>query len=687
MTVRLQASVAMTFAVLTALVIGVTTGLFFWNNRNLAIETARVEMAEAQARTGAALDAVILPVVRTVQTMARLVETFPDEIQASAGMRLAEAEMAGLPHVYGVYVAVAATGEFFQAARLVPGQAVFGHEAAPVPAGAATVRRAIRGGLAQIAFVGADGRVSATSLRQSDFDPRGRVWFQRAAAADGAVISPVYQFSSTQEPGVTFSQAVRGPGGAALAVVGADMSLEAVSAILRDIRVDGVGETFLLDQNRNVVAASETQAAGGEPALTAMAVAAWDGTDNAFFRMQSTATQGGHLVAIARLPPMLGTHPYLGVIVPTRHYTGAIADTTLRVIALALAVGLVALAATVVLARLLSGSLGRVSAEARRISAFDLAGEFAMQSRISEVADLGAAVGNMKNSLRSFAAYVPQGVVRAIVASGGRVAVGGTAREVTLLFSDIQGFTSRSEGLPPEVAMRDLSRYFQAMSAAVVAQGGTVDKYIGDAVMAIWNAPGDVPDHAAAACRGALACVRAEAALNAAAGPGGIFPTRTRIGLHRDRVVVGNVGSADRLQYTAIGGAVNLASRVEGLNKVYGTQLLATQAVVDAAGPGFLFREVDRVSPAGTTRPVVLHELLGLASEDDQDRRRDMANWNAALAAFRRRDWGAAEAGFASLRAGAVNDRLRALYLQRCAQAAAVPPPDDWNAVTVLKEK
>lgn len=686
MRIRLQVSVALAFAALTLIVLTVTVGLFFRSNRDLAIETARDAMASAQAHSEAALTAEVAPVIRVIGTASTFAGRFPDEIADQRGLDVIAAEIAELPSVYSVFVADDASGDFVQVVRVLPGMTEFGITKVPVPQGTLRVLRLVDASgaapIEQITFVAADGRVLSRVVRPTDFDPRTRPWYEAARKDENAVVSPIYVFASSGRPGVTLSNRFTDAAGVVRGVVGVDMSLDTLSGLLAAIRVDGVGEIVLLDHERRLIASSET----GERPLTEAAQAGWDGTDGAFFRVGAQDEGGGYLVSMARMQPLLGTTPTLGVIVPRLHFVGSIATTTKRVIALSAAVGLVALATTVLLARLLSQSLRAVAVEARRISAFELDGQFEVRSRITEVAELGAAVANMKNSLGSFGAYVPKDVVRSLVAAGGKVAVGGTSREVTLLFSDIEGFTRKSEALPPEVAMRDLSRYFEAMAQAVASHGGTVDKYIGDAVMAIWSAPVAIEGHAGAACRGALACKAAEAAMNAA-GQGALVPTRTRIGLHSDRVVVGNVGSANRLQYTAIGGAVNLASRVEGLNKHYGTAILATQAVVDAAGSGFVFREVDLVSPAGTTRPVALHELLGETGAVDQATLRDVAAWGEAMAAFRRQDWAAAAVGFRAVMGGPLGVVLPTLYLDRCARLAAAPPGADWSGVTVLSEK
>jgi adenylate cyclase len=689
---RLQVTVAAAFTLLTAAMLGVAVWSFAANNRQLAIETAQAAMARAQARTQAALGSFVAPAVRAVETSARLAAAFPDAVRTPAGLEAVAAQIAGLDHISGLFFADEANGAFWHAARIEEGARTFGPSGVAVPKGAVRVLRSIvpggTGSQDSITFLSATGAVLGRSVMPSDFDARTRPWYAAALDTDGVAVSPVYLFASTGRPGVTLSRRVRAADGRVRAVAGLDVSLGRLAAVLADVRVDGVGEVFLLDPQGRILASSE--APGGGPApLTQAAVEAWTADRRAMFRFVPGAAGGGHLVSMAQMDTILAARPLLGVIVPERHFVGPIVDTTRDVLLVSAAVLVAAVALTVVLARLLSGSLRTVADEARRISAFDLTGDFRMTSNIAEVHDLGTAVGAMKNSLASFGSYVPKEVVRALVAAGGRVEVGGAAREVTLLFSDIEGFTRKSERLPPETAMTDLSRYFAAMSDVIAAHGGTIDKYIGDAVMALWNAPLDEPRHSELACRAALACQAAEAALNAAAGAGPtLFPTRTRFGLNRDRVVVGNVGSPDRLQYTAIGGAVNLASRIEGLNKLYGTGILAARPVADAVGGAFLFRPVDFVMPAGTTQPVEVLEVVGEADGAGMaDLARAIAAWEAALARYRARDWEGAAAAMRALPPGAAGKEMVALYLSRCARFAADPPPADWAGAHALADK
>ena len=185
--------------------------------------------------------------------------------------------------------------------------------------------------------------------------------------------------------------------------------------------------------------------------------------------------------------------------------------------------------------------------------------------------------------------------------------LGGELREVSVLFSDIAGFTSFAEGREPRQLVRDLNDYFDRMSAVIEAEGGFIDKFIGDAIVAVFGAPAGPVDHAAAAIRAA-----AGMAAQSAAGP-----FRTRIGVNSGTVLMGNIGASRRFNFTVIGDAVNLAARLEGANKLYGTALLVSGEAVSLAGgsvPGVPLREIDRVRVVGKTVPV---DLFTLAGADD----------------------------------------------------------------------
>lgn len=693
---RLQLSVAISFTVLTVVVLGIAVTLFYISNRDLALETAKSSMNDARAKTDSGFVNVVAPVGRAVETMDAFLRAFPEEVGRFEGLTVVKTQIDDLDQVYGAYFGIEDGGAFHQVVHLQPRTKTFGTADAPVPDGAAFVFRSVRptagGRMETYTYLTNADEVIAEDTSAGDFDPRQRPWYKLAKETDHLVISPVYIFESTGRPGVTFSKRVMDPHGRLLGVAGADMSLDGITEVLNDIRIGEMGEVFILDHDGRMITQSDYAGGGEENPVVKAAISEWRAKESDFFRFVAPDLGDVFLASVTPLSSIYNIEPKLGVIVPERQFVGAINDSTRRVLNHTLIIILIAVFATVLLARLLSGHLRLVAEEARRISDFDLDGDFDLDTRIVEVSELGAAVSNMKNSLRSFGAYVPKDLVRSIVSSGGSVTIGGTSRELSILFSDIEGFTSKTEMLPPEMVMRDLSRYFEAMETEIFGNRGTIDKYIGDAIMAIWNAPARDPDHAEHACRAALACRTAEKRLNENAVESEFFPIRTRFGLHADQVVVGNVGSARRLQYTAIGGAVNLASRVEALNKIYGTEILVTQSIVDRVADRFMFRPVDLVSPAGTTMPIMVHELIGesgsrAAAPIDEPIRREIEEWTAFYQLYQSRCWAEALTALRALQNSSSRPDLVAIYRDRCNQFIDHPPPENWDGVRTYMKK
>jgi adenylate cyclase len=250
---------------------------------------------------------------------------------------------------------------------------------------------------------------------------------------------------------------------------------------------------------------------------------------------------------------------------------------------------------------------------------------------------------------------------------------------VTILFSDIARFSQLAESLSPHALVELMNSYLTAMTDIIEAAGGYVDKYIGDAIVAIFGAPVDDPHHAAHAVGAALACQARLAELN---GNDPAFAGRTlvmRIGLNTGEAIVGNIGSRRRFNYTAMGDTVNLASRLEGANKFYGTTILASEALHDAAS-GIAWREIDRVRVVGRGQPVRLFtpESHNAGTETLQ---REFA---AALARYRAGEFEEARAGFEAL---AVLDPVSAAFAQRLRDRLAESVPEGWDGVTNLETK
>jgi adenylate cyclase len=258
---------------------------------------------------------------------------------------------------------------------------------------------------------------------------------------------------------------------------------------------------------------------------------------------------------------------------------------------------------------------------------------------------------------------------------------------LTVLFSDIRGFTSISEKLDAEALVELLNVYLGKMTDVVFANAGTLDKYIGDAIMAIWGAPISYDDHAARACRAAVGMVECLEKMHAEFDARGWPRLETGIGLNTGEMVVGNMGSERRLSYTVMGDNVNLGSRLEGLTKYYRTRIIASEDTVRAAGDGIMAREIDLVRVKGKAQPVRIFDLL-VGGENGDGVRFGLlrACFAEALTAYRERRWREALAGFERLHAQFPEDGPTELYIERCRELLRAEPRE-WDGVTVMETK
>ncbi|MBV9929463.1 MAG: adenylate/guanylate cyclase domain-containing protein [Alphaproteobacteria bacterium] len=294
----------------------------------------------------------------------------------------------------------------------------------------------------------------------------------------------------------------------------------------------------------------------------------------------------------------------------------------------------------------------------------------------------------------AFDRYLSPELVRRITDDPSRLELGGEVRDMTVLFCDIRGFSHISEGLGPQEIIGFLVAFLTPMTDILLARRATIDKYIGDAILAFWNAPLDDPDQHAHAARGALDMVARLEALNAempgrgdVAWPGTV---EIGIGLNAGPCCVGNMGSAQRLSYSLIGDTVNLASRLEGLTKQYGVRIALGEALA-AKLPGFALVELDRVRVVGRERPETVYALIGDETVADVPEFRSFAGAHAALlAAYRARSWDEAERQAAAIEGAAARYGLAKLYARYRALIEGFrtdPPPAGWDGVAQLKEK
>ncbi len=286
-----------------------------------------------------------------------------------------------------------------------------------------------------------------------------------------------------------------------------------------------------------------------------------------------------------------------------------------------------------------------------------------------------------------FGKYVSRGVVDDLLRGNIDMSLDGRSAEVTVLFTDLRSFTSISESLAPHETSRLLNTYFDAMIPSVFQHGGTLDKLIGDAVMAFFGAPGHMPDHPAKAALTALDMVRGLKALRNRGEVKGVERLSMGVGLNSGQVTAGNLGSQTFMDYTVIGDTVNLASRLEGLNKYYGTTVILSGDTAKGLDERFLLRELDRVRVKGKGRPVTIYELAGLRAEADPARNSLIQLFEQGLVLYREGAWAEAEAVFNEARRLDFEDGPCLLYLERIHALRDHPPPADWDGVTIFDSK
>ncbi len=290
---------------------------------------------------------------------------------------------------------------------------------------------------------------------------------------------------------------------------------------------------------------------------------------------------------------------------------------------------------------------------------------------------------------KAFSTYLSGDVIDEIVTDPGKLKLGGDQKWMTAMFTDVKGFSTISEKLTPTGLVHLLNEYLSGMSDLILNEKGTIDKYEGDAIIAFFGAPLDLPDHAGRACLAAIRMRQLEERLNPGFLERGLSPTplMTRIGINTGEMVVGNMGTERKMNYTIMGNAVNLSARLEGVNKQYGTWILTTEFTAKEAGSDYLFRRLDQVRVVGINTPVRLMNLLGLKSEEGEAGAALVDGFHAALDLFEARQWPQAAAAFKAVADQFPDDGPAKIYAKRSQEFMAKAPAQDWDGVFNLTEK
>ncbi|HBC89626.1 MAG TPA: hypothetical protein DCZ94_22030 [Lentisphaeria bacterium] len=532
------------------------------------------------------------------------------------------------------------------------------------------------------------------------YDPRARPWYKGAKAGGKTFWTEPYIFFENGEPGITVACPIYNKDKSLRGVVAADIILGGLSKFLQSVNVSKNGLVFIMDEKEQLIAYPDprriVRVENGEarslkpselkiPFITE-AVRNYEDKGEKMFSYEASGNR--YLACFAKFPPEFGKKWMFSIIAPEDDFLGPMKSTFRKTLLLSLFILIISVLAGILMARQISRPIERLAAEVLEVKNFNLDSHLEIKSHIHEIQTMDDAVKAMKNSLKAFKIYVPSTLVKQLIESGESVTVGGKERELTLFFTDIVDFTPISESISPKDLMLQLSEYFDVVTRIIEDEKGTVDKFIGDAVMSFWGAPLANEEHAIMACRAALRCQKEIEALNREWEKAGKKPFHTRIGLHTGYNVVGNMGSTQRMNYTALGEGVNLASRLEGVNRIYGTSVIISKSTHRYVQNHFICRILDQIAVKGYSQSVVIYELLAENNSPESGKLKGLSDsFQEAYNLYMKREWRAARDMFQSILRDFPEDKVSVFYTARCDKYIASEPDESWNGITRLDSK
>jgi adenylate cyclase len=620
---RLRPSIVALFVLLTVPIFFTSVAVTYVSNE--AIARANADALIERFRTDAidSIQGMFNPIKSLVRSAAMVGNQQPDFYSDNRSLKYLFSMLLHSDKLVSVYVGMA-DGSFRQARWINP--AVEIQNKLP-PAGVKYAYRWIEppGGSTPVdhyLFLDEEHHPLDSSEQTTTYDPRTRLWYRQTAKDGELIISDPDIFAALGLIGFTVAAPIYNDGKIA-GVAAADITLDGLSQYLSERKISPGTLSYILDTQGGVLADSElaktytngdgrvelqhiTSPANELPAI-AFSVRPRDGGAPYSF------SYGGkeYVASSSMLPTRLGKRWQLFIVTPLNDFTSPVKHNDRRL----LFGGLIAIAAEILiiyfLSAVVSSPLERLALKVAKIE--DLGGHNLppLQSAVAEISVLSKAVDTLDATVKSFAAFVPVGLVRQLIASDHKLELGGHSRFLTIFFSDLEAFSTLSEEIPTQELMTRVSAYLEIVTKAVNDEAGTIDKFIGDGVMAFWGAPALLEDHAWRACLAALRIRQGMDALNERWQSKELKPLNVRIGIHSDAVLVGNIGSMERMGYTVIGNGVNIAARLESINKEYGTRLCISHSVFKEAGERLCVRPIDDVTVKGRRAKIPIYELMG----------------------------------------------------------------------------
>lgn len=533
------------------------------------------------------------------------------------------------------------------------------------------------------------------------YEHRGRPWYVQAQQEKKTAWTDVYLFKDPPIKGITVSSPVF-KNGVFIGAVGIDINLSDLSQFIGSQKITPNSYLFIINREGKLIAypdaPSFTQLATSNGTLNDSNVAPTSFIGQTLKRFTLLEQKTPHNKGRFTFPYPYNDQIYMITYNPIRSFeahgwlVGSIAPQTdfisnlkkmhLITIYISLAILILGIFLVSGLVSHIVRPLKALVAETENIKQFNLDNKVMITSRIKEVIQLKNAIESMKLGLKLFQKYIPKVLVRQLIDSGEDIRTGGVRKTLTIFFSDIQHFTTIAEKMDPNLLLAQMGEYFEEMTKIIIDEKGTIDKYIGDSIMAFWGAPlpNAHPTHSAA--RAALRCQKKLDELNKIWQQKGSKAFITRIGINTGDAIVGNQGSSERLSYTAIGDPINVASRLESINKNYKTRIIVSDTVYEQIKDKFILRMIDFVVVEGRSQSCYIYELL---ADDIKDLKFDLNAYRPffeqGFVAYRQQSWDEAIEQFKKCLEIYPEDTIAPLFIERCQQFKSNPPPPGWDGV------
>jgi adenylate cyclase len=477
-----------------------------------------------------------------------------------------------------------------------------------------------------------DLAIGATQV-PATYDPRQRDWYRAASINKKVTITAPYIFSSSGLPGITIAAPFYAEG-KMIGVIAADITLDNLSKFLAERVVSKGAMSLIIDDHDKVIANSnlkeQAKRVAGKidlkhvgaldsdlPALAMVQQSKVSNKDN--FTFVHPTSKEEYAVSFSSFASDSSKRWQILIVAPLDDFSGPLKENNKRLLIFGTLAIILQILFIYFLSRLIAKPLERLEKKVNDVRELvEVAQPEVIESPIREIASLSRAVDTLDHAVRSFAAFVPVGLVKHLIDSEQQLQLGGKSRFLTIMFCDVEAFSTLAESSPTQELLMRISAYLEAVTLSVNEEHGTIDKFIGDAAMAFWGAPAELNDHAWHACAAAVRISQRMAKLNEQWVSEGLAPLQIRIGIHCDSVMVGNIGSKHRMSYTVMGDAVNIASRLEGVNKDYGTQICVSQSIYREVGERLTLRPIDEVTVKGRRSASHIYELFGVIDNDHQ---------------------------------------------------------------------